>query len=188
MKKESRKALLDRLEEELDRQINIVVDQFQNMNQDELNRQGEEGGWSIAQNLQHLNLYFEYYNPAIKNALGLAAKDLNAETFKSGWLGIYFTGSMDYRKGNKIKAFKDYIPNPGLDADDVIRRFIDHEEEMIGLLRKAKDYNLTKIRIPISLTKWVTMRLGDVFQFVIMHNERHLVQAQFRLKAPLLVN
>ena len=98
MRKEGRKELIARLEEELDRQINVVVDQFQNLSEEELTAPGENGGWSVAQHLEHLNLYFEYYNPGIKKALDLAAEDKQAEVFKSGWLGNYFTGSMDYRK------------------------------------------------------------------------------------------
>ncbi len=181
MKSENRQDLLNRLEEELDRQINLVVEKFQNLSDQKLNKPGENGGWSIAQNLQHLNLYFDYYNPAITVALDNAKTDEKATVFKSGWLGSYFTNMMDYRTNKKVKAFKEYIPDQNLDATVVVQRFIQNEEELLQLLRKAKSYNLTKIRVAISLTQWITMRLGDVFQFVILHNERHLVQAESRL-------
>ncbi|MDF1697184.1 MAG: DinB family protein [Saprospiraceae bacterium] len=182
MKKEARNTLLDRLETELDRQINLVVDQFQNLDDSLLNKQSEGGGWSVAQNLEHLNFYFNYYNPAIKRALQKAIEDKNANTFHSGWLGSYFSKSMDYRTNKKVKAFSDYIPQEQLDSARVIQDFIQNEEDLLQLIRKAKNYNLTKIRLPISLSKWITMRLGDVFQFVLLHNERHLVQAQSRLE------
>jgi len=178
MKTETRKDLIHRLENELDRQINIVVQEFQNMSDEELNRPAADGGWSIAQNLEHLNKYFDYYNPAIKRALEMAKEDPAAELFRSGWLGRYSTNSMDYRNDNKVKAFKEYIPPAKLDSAKVVYTFIENEEELLQLLRKAKSYNLTKVRLPISLTKWITLRLGDIFQFVIMHNERHIVQAQ----------
>jgi len=183
MKSEKRKDLIERLEEELDRQINVVVEQFQNLSEKELKRQGENGGWSIVQNLEHLNMYFDYYNPAIKKALEFAKEDIAAEQFKSGWLGSYFSNSMDYRTNKKVKAFKDYIPVSNLYTAKVIRTFIENEEELLQLVRKAKTYNLTKIRVAISLTKWITMRLGDVFQFVILHNERHIHQAQSRINS-----
>lgn len=178
---EKRNELIDRLEKELDRQINVVVEQFQNLSNEELNRMGENGGWSIAQNLEHLNLYFDYYNPTIQRALETSKEDLAANKFKSGWLGGYFTKSMDYRNNKKIKAFKNYIPKEKLDAAKVVNSFIQNEEEFLQLLRKARSYNLTKIRLAISLTKWISMGLGDVFQFVILHNERHIVQGQSRL-------
>ena len=182
MKKVLRSEVIAHLETEIDRQINVVVDQFQNLSDDQLNKAGSNGGWSIAQNLEHLNLYFDYYIPAIKLALNKAQEDSAAIEFKSGWLGNYFTNSMNYRNNKKIKAFKDYIPEKKLDSTKVIRDFIKNEEDFLELIRKAKYYNLTKIRLSISLTKWVTMRLGDVFQFVTSHNERHIVQAQTRLQ------
>ncbi len=181
MKSEARKDLIERLEKELDRQINLVVEQFQNLSEAKLNKMGHNGGWSIAQNLEHLNLYFDYYNPAIDKALESAKEDEGADKFYNGWLGNYFSRSMDYRNQKKVKAFKDYIPSEQLNAAEVVQTFIENEERLLQLVRKAKSYNLTKIRIAISLTRWITMRLGDVFQFVILHNERHLVQAQSRL-------
>lgn len=181
MKSEGRNELIERLEVELDRQIDVVVKQFQNLSDEKLNRGGENGGWSIAQNLEHLNLYFNYYNPAISRALNTANEDLDAKQFRSGWLGNYFSRSMDYRTNKKVKAFKDYIPSKQLNAAKVVQTFIQNQEELLQLLRKSKSYNLTKVRLAISLTRWITMRLGDVFQFVILHNERHIVQAQSRL-------
>jgi len=181
MKSEARKELLNRLDLELDRQINVVVQQFQNLSDERLNRAGENGGWSIAQNLEHLNMYFDYYIPAVRKALANTAPDIDATQFRSGWLGKYFSDSMDYRNQKKVKAFKDYIPNKQLDSAKVVQTFIENEEAFLKLVREASSYNLTKIRVAISLTKWISMRLGDVFQFVILHNERHIVQAQSRL-------
>lgn len=182
MEGEKREVLFKRLVEEVDRQINVVVSQFQNLTSDQLLKPGPNGGWSIAQNLKHLNLYFKYYNPTIKQALNNESEDFEAEIFRSSWLGAYFTKSMDYRRKGKIKAFKDYVPKNDLDAAKVVAEFIDYQEELLSLMRRAQRYNLSKIKIAISLTKLVKMRLGDVFQFVIMHNERHIVQAQSRIQ------
>lgn len=182
MKTEAKKDLIERLEIELDRQINLVVFKFQNLSDEQLNKAGAKGGWSIAQNLEHLNLYFDYYIPAIEDALNKAKEDSGSRVFRSGWLGGYFTNSMDYKKGGKMKAFKDYVPDSTLNSTEVIQKFIQNEEVFLQLLRRAGMYNMSKVRLPISLTKWITMRLGDVFQFVLKHNERHLVQAEVRLE------
>ena len=39
-----------------------------------------------------------------------------------------------------------------------------------------------KTRIPISINKWIKIKLGDTFRFVIYHNERHIQQAKRVLK------
>ncbi|MGK0315822.1 MAG: hypothetical protein ACI86M_002054 [Saprospiraceae bacterium] len=181
MKVQNTAHLIEQLQKEVQRQSDIVADQFQALSNDKLLAIAENGGWSIIQNIEHLNLYYDYYNPAIKKSLEIAKKADSSSTFTSGWLGNYFTNSMDFRKKGKIKAFKDYIPTPDLNPAVVITKFLSNQEEMLRLLDEAKDYNLTKIKTAISLTNWIKMRLGDVFQFVIMHNERHIVQAQSRV-------
>ena len=53
---------------------------------------------------------------------------------------------------------------------------------MLQLLSLAHDKNLNNIRIPISINKWIKIKLGDTFRFVIYHNERHIQQAKRVLK------
>ena len=181
MKSQNKVQLLEQLQKEVLRQSSIVTNQFQVLSDEKLLATTDSGGWSIIQNLEHLNLYYGYYNPTIKKSLELVKENDSTSTFTSGRLGKYFTNSMDYRGKGKIKAFKDYIPSVDLNPETVIKKFLANQEEMMRLLDNAKVYNLTKIKVAISLTKWIKMRLGDVFQFVIMHNERHIVQAQSRL-------
>ena len=181
MKALNKVKLIAQLQDEVRRQSEVVRTQFQKISSDKLLKVTDDGGWSVIQNLEHLNLYYEYYNPAIRQSLEQAKKDDSASLFTSGWLGSYFTKSMDYRGKGKVKAFKDYIPKEELNPKEVMDKFLENQEELVRLLDLAKDHNLTKIKTAISLTKWVKMRLGDVFQFVIMHNERHIVQAQSRV-------
>ncbi|MFT3948440.1 MAG: DinB family protein [Agriterribacter sp.] len=77
----------------------------------------------------------------------------------------------------KMKAFKKYNPPPQLDAPAVVAEFIQQQEKLLMLLSKASSANLDA-RIPISLTPLIRLKLGDVFQFVIVHDERHVQQAQ----------
>ena len=63
-------------------------------------------------------------------------------------------------------------------SPEVLDRFLDFNQELIELLWQAKDINLTKARTPISISKWIKLRLGDTFRFVIYHNERHIIQAK----------
>ncbi|MCU0369592.1 MAG: DinB family protein, partial [Cyclobacteriaceae bacterium] len=138
------------------------------------------GGWSIAQCLWHLNSYGEYYFPEIRKGL-TKNYPFNPE-FKSSWLGNYFTNTMKPGlKMKKYKAFKDHTPAPALDAHEVVAKFIQQQEELLDLLKLARHTDLNKVRIPISISRWLKLKLGDVFQFIIAHNERHLQQAKRNL-------
>jgi hypothetical protein len=59
---------------------------------------------------------------------------------------------------------------------------------MLSLLEQAKSVNLQKIKASITLSKFIKLRLGDVFRVVIYHNERHLEQAFKAVGKEILVS
>ena len=177
MAKQTAKELISMLEGEVETHLNDAVKIFQNLTSTELLKPSANGGWSIAQCLWHLNSYGDYYLPEIKSGL---AKNFPANPdFKSTWMGSYFTRIM--RPGTKMKkykAFKNHIPPVELEAYQVVAAFIHQQEQLLLYLKQARHTDLNRIRIPISIMRWIKLKLGDVFQFVIAHDERHLQQAK----------
>lgn len=181
MKPVNKLALLNILESKVEEHISDVTSLFQNRGDSFLNAPSQAGGWSIAQCLDHLNSYGDFYLPYIENGLQ-TGPDAAASGFTSSWLGAYFTNMMDPKTGTKkYKAMKGHIPNSDLDAAAVIAEFIRQQEVLLIQLRSAKKKDLNTITIPTSITKLITLRLGDVFQFLIAHNERHMQQAKRNL-------
>ncbi|GHN00858.1 hypothetical protein WSM22_23470 [Cytophagales bacterium WSM2-2] len=181
MKAIATKELIDRLEEQVESHMSEAIRSFQNLNDEALLRPAANGGWSIAQCLEHLNRYGNYYLPEIKKALTLDLPDKSGK-FKSSWLGAYFTKMMSPDTGKKkITTFKDYSPQPELDAHVVVAEFIHQQETLLNCLRMARSKDLNKIRIATSISRWIKMKLGDTFQFLIAHNERHMRQAKRNL-------
>jgi hypothetical protein len=186
MKSIEQRVLLNDLEKCAERHLQIAIHDFQNMSAEELLTPGNNGGWSIAQCLEHLNRYGKYYLPSIKRAVDQKSAKSSSGQFKSGWFGNYFTRMMNPETGKrKIKAFKSYSPPPTLDAHAVVAEFIEQQETLLTYLRLAVNSDLNGIRIPISIAKWLRLKFGDVLQFVIAHNERHVQQAlRVSLRAP----
>lgn len=137
------------------------------------------GKWSVAEILAHLNIYAEYYLPAIEKKLQTARK-LPDPIFKPGWLGNYFTRMMkpmpDNTVPHKMKTFKNAIPPQDIDAEAALNSFLRHSDSLLNLLKRSKRVNLNAIRIPISISKLVTLKLGDTFRFFIAHEQRHFLQ------------
>jgi hypothetical protein len=179
MKPIDKNQLLDTLEMRVNEHIQTAVEVFQNMHSDLLLKPAPDGGWSIAQCLEHLNRYGDYYIPLIRQGLSRQEDLVPGGLFKSSIIGSYFTRLMDPDMGKKkIKAFKDYKPGRDLDAHAVVAEFIRQQEMLLTCLQWARKADLRKPRIPVSILKWLKLQLGDVLQFVIAHDERHIRQAR----------
>lgn len=136
--------------------------------------------WSANECLQHLNSYGRYYLPAIQKAIDKATTG-STENFRSGWLGNYFTKMMmpgeNGLLATKMKSPKDHAPTKILESHQVIAEFIDQQETLLKLLRKARQHDLNKVKVAISIAPFIKLKLGDVFMFLIAHLIRHSQQA-----------
>lgn len=169
--------LLNRLEERVEDHVQQVISQIQNLPDSVLLKSAADGGWSIAQCLDHLNGYGDHYLSAIKEALD-RSKTSTTATFTSSWLGRYFTKIMDPDSGKKkFKTFKSHQPRQTSDPHAVVGEFLHQQELLLKYLRLSHSRDLNAVKIPLSISPWIRLRLGDVFQFLIAHNERHLRQA-----------
>lgn len=147
---------------------------------DMLNTPPHPGKWSIAQVLEHLNSYNRYYLPELKKSLANGGQTSNTQ-FKSGWFGNYFTKMMmpdkNGKVANKMQAPKDHRPVDFLDSEKVINEFIKGQEELLRLLEDAERKDIGKLKTPISITKFIKLKTGDTFRFLIAHQQRHMIQA-----------
>ncbi len=156
-----------------------IAQSFKKLSLVELQKKASAESWSILECLKHLNLYADFYLPEISHQIKNNSSTSSQTIFKSGWLGNYFALSMLPKENfKKMKTFKDKNPNSSPLTAQVIEEFIQQQYTILNLLEEAKQVNLMKIKISISISKWIKLRLGDTFRFLINHNYRHLVQAQ----------
>ncbi|WP_207425428.1 DinB family protein [Pedobacter sp. SYSU D00535] len=174
MKELKKSELLDQLKARVNGHVQQTEASFRKQRAQLLLKPSPTGGWSVTQCLDHLNSYGDYYLPKIGAALN--RKEANPGlNYTSGWLGDYFTRMME-PSDKKYKAFKGHVPAPHLDAHLVVEEFIRQQQTLLQYLQEAKGSDLN-YRIPISISKFVRLKLGDTFRFLIAHNERHLQQA-----------
>lgn len=174
--------LLSQLEIQVESHLQQAIQKYQNLSDELLLKPSSSGGWSIAQCLEHLNSYGVYYLPLFENGLATSQDDLSVETIKSTWLGKLAIDSMNPEKGKKkFKAMKGHIPERVLDAKTVVAEFINQQEQVLQILRTSKNKCIQQIKIPISIAKFLKLHLADALQFLIIHNERHIQQANRNL-------
>lgn len=185
MKKFKSEELIDQLEKDI-RQIIAAAEHLRTADPIKLNYTTHEGSWSVAQTLEHLNLYNRHYLPIIERSMVHITKDLSA-WFIPGFWGNYFTRMITptnvYEIKNKMKTGKEFIPSKGVNVDAVFNEFLQHQNKYLHLLEIARRRNLNNIRIPVSISRFIRLKLGDIFRFLVAHQQRHMIQARNALKA-----
>lgn len=185
MKKIESNVLLDTLQADV-RSVIFQCDQLNGLPRQFMTQAPAPGKWSVAQVLEHLNIYSRYYINAIENRLHMNQSGPEV-FFKPGWLGNYFTKIMKPAENKtltkKMKAPKNAIPSDMPDAEVMLSECLQHQHHLLNLLQIAKTANLNYIRIPISINKYIKMKLGDTFRFLIAHEQRHFLQIENSLVA-----
>lgn len=144
--------------------------------ENELNFRTSADSWSVLECLEHLNRYGDFYIPEISHKISSSATTPKSD-FQPGILGNYFAKSMlPKEKLNKMKTLKTMNPIHSQLNKEVVNEFIQQQQQLLNLLEKARHINLEKTKTAISISKLITLKLGDTFRFMIYHNERHILQ------------
>lgn len=184
MAKYKSEDLISTLQEDM-RRVLRAADHFRSIDIIKLGLQPAEGRWSVAQVLEHLNLFDRYYLPHIERELSVVDPSGDA-WFEPGFWGDYMARAMQPKDVFEVKkgmsTYKPYRPARTLSVEAVMTEFAAHGEKTIGLLERAKGRNLNTVRIPFSVSKLVRLRLGDVFRILVAHKQRHMIQARNNLR------
>jgi hypothetical protein len=184
--KYSSEILLNDLYNQIETAIERAISHWQQLPHHILNQAPGTGKWSAAQCLEHLNSYGRYYIPAIEKAF-TASSIPPATEFKSGILGNYFyklmltDSSGNIRK--KMASPKNHQPAVNPDVALVLSECISQLEKTGQLLTAARQKNLGKVKVPISIAPFIKLKAGDVLLFFVAHILRHIQQAERALKA-----
>ncbi|WP_106916123.1 DinB family protein [Chryseobacterium aurantiacum] len=146
--------------------------------ENELNFRMSTDSWSVLECLEHLNRYGDFYIPEISHRISSSVTS-SQPVFRPGILGNYFAKSMlPKEKLNKMKTLKAMNPIHSQLNKEVLTEFAKQQQLLLELLEKAKHIDLEKTKTAISISKLITLKLGDTFRFVIYHNARHLAQVE----------
>jgi len=167
--------LLDRTE-----LVKASSQSFLRLTEQQLHFRPAANKWSIAEIFGHLNLVHDIYIRHILSRIA-RAPDVKGEHYRSGWLGDWLYGKVMPRPDGTV--FK--LPSPrslhasreGLDGQAELQRFLQQCDSLDDILRHVSTKDIQRIRIPLSFTKLLRLRLGDNLRYIVAHNERHLLQA-----------
>jgi hypothetical protein len=163
--------------------IEFLNKKFSHLSEEQKQWRPAETAWNVQEIFAHLNEYARFYHEAFRKRIATTKFREFRENFISSPLGRSAWKSM--KLGNaknvkrKFKAPRGY--NPSIETHLVdgadIERFRENQQELIGILESAKQVNIRKAKVPLSMSKIIRLRLGDALLFVAYHNERHMQQA-----------
>jgi uncharacterized damage-inducible protein DinB len=174
-------ALLNQLKDQTQLIIQTVETKFQSLPESQLNFKPASGKWSILECFEHLNLYSQYYLTALENAIHNAAPSQPQEV-KYTWIGKKSVAMMHPSNTKKQKTFKKMIPAKSKLTVDVLATFLNDQQRILRMIEKASSLNVSKAVVPVEFFKLFKMNIAETLEFVIVHEQRHLIQAENVLK------
>lgn len=183
MKSKDSKELIEELIKLNTHLSEVVKEKIVPLNESQKNWKPSQEKWSVLECFAHINKIYSFYIPTIQKKIEKKANLDPIERFTSSHIGRTLYKSMQLNKAQRprrrLKSPRSF--NPKISADLVSgnddKNFLNYQEQMTQLLKDTFEVNLRKIKVPLSLSKVVKIRLGDALLFVIYHNERHVQQA-----------
>ena len=163
--------------------IDLIRKKFSHLNDQQKNWRKDSESWSINEIFAHLNEFAHYYHNAfttkIERTRFTEPKDIfiSSPLGRSAWKSMKLGNLKNIKR--KFKAQRIYNPliHSELVSGNDTETFESNQIELIKIIDKAELVNLRKVKVPISISKIVRLRLGDALLFVVYHNERHMQQA-----------
>lgn len=158
-------------------QINLqfIENEVVKLTDAQLNFKPDADKWSVLQCIEHLNRYSEYYLKVMDTKLSKASEK-GTEEVKRSWFGNMSIKSIHPDNRKKSKTLGRLNPAVSEVNRQVLQDFIAHQKNLLRLMTKAEKYSLNSIKIPADVFKLLKLRLGECFEFVIVHQQRHILQ------------
>ena len=159
---------------------------FGGLSGEQLNWKPDEKSWSVAQCLDHLITINSLYFPIFEKLRAGKADNTFLEKYSplSGFFGRFLIKSMMPENPKKMKTSKKAYPSSSEIADDIVERFEKHNQELADhITRVSPDLDLGTI-ITSPLAGFVTYSLDDCLTMLVVHEQRHLLQAKRVVLSP----
>ena len=134
-----------------------------------------EGGWSIAQVLEHLIITDESYLDKLEPLLAGPPRHPNYDAWRASLLGGLLVRSQRPDATMKVKTPTRWRPGPEPRADP-LADYLQRQERLITLIERADGHDLRRTRLHSPISRLVRLNLGDAIMTLVVHTQRHLQQ------------
>jgi hypothetical protein len=177
---------LSRLVGEAEAIANDVPSKFGDLDVNQLNWRTDNTQWSIAQCLEHLIVSNEGFYPTF-DAIKLGKKKTTLwerVPLVPALFGKLLLGGVSPDSKRKLKAPEAFRPNEGIIQPQIIQRFVQQQRETVARFQQMEKVAAEKIIVTSPISKLITYSLIDACRIIVLHEQRHLAQAERITKAP----
>jgi hypothetical protein len=144
--------------------------------------------WSVLEVVSHLNqvykVYLENFEKTISDAPEL--KDdhtLRRQSTILGRMSAYFMKPKGKKRKFKMKTFDFFEPvSNSKKPNDTIALFFENKNRFNEIIKSARLKDIKGLKIPTALGEKIKFYIPECIDFLLAHEERHLVQIEEILK------
>ena len=175
--------LLDEISVITRKNLALIEENFNSLTDTQLSWRKDKNSWNINEIFAHLNEYARYYHKTIAEKIKNTRYREPREAFissplgRSAWKSMKLGNAKNVKRRMKTPRLYNPLFHPELLNGKDLQTFTDGQQLLLQIIKEASNVNLRRVRIPISISKIIRLRLGDALLFVVYHNERHVQQA-----------
>ena len=181
--------LLQRLEVELRASLEDIRTHVAGLSPEQLQHRTDPDSWTILETLAHLNQYADDYLPALHRAVHRAKARRWTPDQQVAYTarGTRLINRANPDNGKTLKSAKRYnFSNQPIDPA-VVKSFIIKCEQLLRLLQAAREVDLNRPKVPKANAWTGKYTLGNMLEFLVLHQRRHLLQVVRKLDVPAVV-
>ncbi len=161
---------------------NFIKDKVVPLDSAYLLRKADEKSWSVLEVIKHLNLVYDKYLVNLENAVANAEQLQEGGVVKKkttilGSISVYSQRPKGNKRKFKMKTFDFFEPE--INNEELHQTLDDYyakKNRFNEILRESRLKNLENVKIPTALGERVQFYFYQCLEFLIAHEQRHVVQ------------
>jgi hypothetical protein len=179
----TQQALLNELETALREVLHIVRTQVAPLPEAALLVRSQPDGWNMLEIFAHLNALSDYYLSHIDRSIhkAKARRWENGGEAENNWAGrralrIVSVGSKSRKTPKKFNFLRKPVEK------DEVKRFLINSERLLRSLQLSKEIDINRPKVPAATFPHLKFNLGGLYQYLVAHTQRHILQFQALVK------
>ena len=147
--------------------------------EEQLNWKPAPKSWSAGECLRHLIVTHDAYWPNVQPRIGsTAARATEGGRVTSTWFGGMLLGYVEPGRKKKVKAPGVFAPARSNVPGDVLDAFLRCHATLGTTIENTQDLDWHRVRVATPVSRLIRLRLGDVYNILVTHAQRHVNQAK----------